>query len=82
VIDLRDTEFVDSTTLGVLLRARENAERSTIGFTVVLPQRRYTQVHQLLELTGLGPTFAIFDTLDEALSATRSRKNSSVRSAA
>jgi hypothetical protein len=40
-------------------------------------------VHQLLDITGLGATFAIFGTLDEALTAARSgRTSGSVRSAA
>jgi anti-anti-sigma factor len=83
VVDLRDTEFIDSTTLAVLLGARKQAERLGLGYTVVLPQRTYTQVHQLLDLTGLGSTFAIFDTLDDALGAARAgRTSGSVRSAA
>jgi anti-anti-sigma factor len=83
VVDLRDTEFIDSTTLAVLLAARRQAEQSGLGFTLVLPKRTYTQVHQLLDLTGLGATFAIFGTLDEALTAARSgRTSGSVRSAA
>jgi anti-anti-sigma factor len=83
VVDLRDTEFIDSTTLAVLLAARRQGEQSGLGFTLVLPHRTYTQVHQLLDLTGLGATFAIFGTLDEALAAARSgRTSGSVRSAA
>jgi anti-sigma B factor antagonist len=84
VVDLRDTEFVDSTTLAALLGARRDAERLGLGFTLVLPRREYTQVTRLLELTGLASTFAIYDTLDEALNAARSgsKAGGSVRSAA
>jgi anti-sigma B factor antagonist len=83
VVDLRDAEFIDSTTLGALLRARQRAERSTLGFTLVLSNREHTQVHRLLELTRLGTIFAIHPTLDEALTAARSNQTSgSVRSAA
>jgi anti-sigma B factor antagonist len=82
VVDLRETEFVDSTTLGVLLGARKQAEQRRLGFTIVLPPREYTQVHQILELTRLGSTFATFGTLDEALAAARRGQTSSVRSAA
>jgi anti-anti-sigma factor len=71
VIDLRDTAFVDSTTLSVLLGARLDAEKSSLGFALLLSDRHYTQVHQILELTGLGSTFAIFGKLDAALSAVR-----------
>jgi hypothetical protein len=35
----------------------------------VLPDRDYTEVHQILDLTGLGPIFTIFGTLDAALEA-------------
>lgn len=85
VVDLRDTEFIDSTTLAVLLAARRRAEQATLGFTLVLPDGGYTQVNQLLELTGLGSSFAIYTTLDDALAAARSgstKGGSSVRSAA
>ena len=82
VVDLRDTEFVDSTTLAVLLGARRQAEHDGLGFTTLLPPREYTQVHQILELTRLGSAFASFGTLDEALAAARSGRTSSVRSAA
>ena len=83
VVDLRDTDFIDSTTLAALLAARREAAKATLGFTVVLPQRNYTQVTQLLDLTGLGSSFAIYETLDEALAAARAGKNGgSVRSAA
>lgn len=71
VIDLRDTDFIDSTMLGTLLAARRDAEAAGLGFTLVLPRRTYTQVNQLLDLTGLGSTFAIFDKLDDALVAAR-----------
>ena len=69
VVDLRDASFIDSTTLSVLLGAHLRAEQSSLGFALVLPDRDYTQVHQILELTGLGPIFAIFGTLDAALKA-------------
>ncbi len=83
VIDLRDAEFIDSTTLSAMLRARQRAEKSALGFALVLAGHDYTQVHHLLDLTGLGSAFAIFPTLDDALSAARSGRNSgSVRSAA
>jgi anti-sigma B factor antagonist len=83
VVDLRDTEFIDSTTLGALLAARRDAAAAQLGFTLVLPQSDYTQVIQLLDLTRLRSTFAIYDTLDEALAASRSGKTGgSVRSTA
>ena len=71
VVDLRDTEFIDSTTLATLLSARRSAEEASLGFTFVLPKRNYTEVNQLLDLTGLGTKFAIFETLEQALTAAR-----------
>jgi anti-sigma B factor antagonist len=71
VIDLRDASFIDSTTLSVLLAARRRAEESSLGFALVLDDRRYTQVNQILELTGLGPTFAVCGELEDALDAVR-----------
>jgi anti-anti-sigma factor len=82
VIDLRDTDFVDSTTLSALLLGRREDEEQGLGFTLVLPRRTYTQVHQLLELTNLASVFGIYDTLDEAVVAARAGVTSSVRSAA
>ena len=81
VVDLRDAEFIDSTTLSALLRARQRAEKAALGFTLVLAGHEYTQVHQLLDLTGLGPTFAIFPTLDKALAAARSGQTSGSKQA-
>ena len=83
VVDLRDTEFIDSTTLSVLLLARREAEQARLGFTIVLPSREFTQIRQILELTRLGSAFASYGKLDDALTAARSGKTSgSVRSAA
>ena len=71
VVDLRDTTFVDSTTLSVLLGARHKAEQASLGFAIVLPEREYTQVHRILDLTGLVTTFATYNRLDDALTAAR-----------
>ncbi len=71
VVDLRETTFIDSTTLSVLLGARRRAEQSSLGFALVLPDQKYTQVNQILDLTGLGSAFAILGRLDEALAAVR-----------
>jgi len=83
VVDLRDAEFIDSSTLGVLLGASRDAEHAGLGFTLALTNRKYTQVNQLLDLTGLESAFAICDTLDNALAAARrGESGGSVRSAA
>jgi anti-anti-sigma factor len=72
VVDLCDAEFIDSMTLATLLAARRSAAGASLGFTVVLPQRDHTQVSRLLDLTGLRSSFAIYETVDEALVAARS----------
>jgi anti-anti-sigma factor len=72
VVDLRDATFIDSTTLGVLLSARERAERAGLGFALVLPAEEHAQVRRILELTRLGRLFASFTSLDDALRAARS----------
>ena len=71
VVDLCDAEFIDSTTLATLLAARRAAASAGLGFTVVLPQRGDTQVSRLLDLTRLRSSFAIYDSVDEALAAAR-----------
>lgn len=83
VVDLRDTTFIDSTTLSVLLTTRRRAEQTSLGFTLVMSEREYTQVNQLLDLTRLGAAFAIYGKLEDGLSAARARRTrGSVRSAA
>jgi anti-sigma B factor antagonist len=71
VVDLRDTTFVDSTTLSVLLGARHRAEQASLGFAIVLPERNYTQVHRILDLTDLVSTFATYNRLEDGLAAAR-----------
>lgn len=71
VVDLRDTAFIDSTTLSVLLVAQKQAQAAGRGFALVLGRGDYSQVHQILELTGLGRSFAIYPKLDDALIAVR-----------
>jgi anti-sigma B factor antagonist len=69
VIDLRDATFIDSTTLGVLLAARERAERTGLGFTLVLPADEHAQVNHILDLTQLGRAFASFTSVEQGLRA-------------
>jgi anti-anti-sigma factor len=71
VVDLTDASFIDSTTLSVLLGARRRAEQSSLGFVLLLPERDYTQVHHILDLTGLGSSFATLGNIEAALAAVR-----------
>jgi len=68
VVDLRDTSFLDSTSLGVLLNARHDAEEKGLRFVLVLAEG-FTQVQQILSITGLGSGFASFSKVDDALNA-------------
>jgi anti-anti-sigma factor len=79
VVDLSDATFVDSQTLSVLLSARHSAETAGLGFALALPREAYTQVHRILELTGLASSFAIFPTLERACDATREGMNGGER---
>jgi anti-sigma B factor antagonist len=71
IVDLSDASFIDSTTLSVLLAGQKKAGGKGLGFALVLPNRDYTQVHQILEITGLERSFAIYAKLDQALAAVR-----------
>jgi anti-sigma B factor antagonist len=66
VVDLRDATFIDSQTLSALLAARHQADEADLGFGLVLLDDRFTQVHRLLDLTGLGSAFAVFPTIEKA----------------
>jgi anti-anti-sigma factor len=71
VIDLQDATFVDSQTLSVLLSARHQAEEGKLGFVLVLPPEPYTQVHRILEMTGLATAFAIEPELERGVASAR-----------
>ena len=82
VLDLSEATFVDSQALSVLLTARHRAEQTGIGFAVVLPPEPYTQVHRILDITGLGASFATYPSLHEALAGARAGRNGGHRRAA
>jgi anti-anti-sigma factor len=74
-VDLREASFIDSTTLSVLLAGKTEAEERSLGFALVLAEDEYTPVNQILDLTGLGPSFAIFGKLEDALRELREPRN-------
>lgn len=74
VVDLTEATFVDSQTLSVLLGARHDAEEGSLGFALVLRADDATQVHRILEMTGLISAFVIEPTLERALAAARARR--------
>lgn len=71
VVDLTDATFVDSQTLSALLSGRHQADIANLGFTLVLPDESYTQVHRILRMTGLGSWFATYPTHARAVAAAR-----------
>src|SRR5438046_9528359 len=59
VVDLRETEFIDSTTLATLLAARRGAEQAELGFAFVLTKRNYQAANPLHALTGQRARWAL-----------------------
>ena len=76
VVDLSEATFVDSQTLSVLLSGRHQADTSRLGFTLVLPDGDFTQVHRILRMTGLGSWFATYPSLPEAVAGARAGQSS------
>jgi anti-anti-sigma factor len=73
VVDLTEATFIDSQTLSVLLGARHASEQRKLGFVVVLSEEDYTQVHRILDMTGLISAFVVERTLERALASSRAR---------
>jgi anti-sigma B factor antagonist len=63
VIDMSETTFIDSTTLGVLLSVVKRVRPEGGTVVLVCPDRN---VRRIFEITLLDRVFAIVDTLDEA----------------
>lgn len=66
VVDLRGLSFIDSTGLGVLVRAHQAAEEQGRRFGLV---RGNGQVNRLLSLTGLDEELLVGDFADQLMSA-------------
>jgi anti-anti-sigma factor len=71
VIDLSEATFIDSQTLSVLLTGRNTAEQKARGFVLALSKDDYTQVHRILEMTGLLTAFVTRATVGEAVGTAR-----------
>jgi len=63
VIDMTDTTFIDSTTLGVLLSVVKRVRPEGGAVVLICPDRN---VRRIFEITLLDRVFAIVDTRDEA----------------
>jgi anti-anti-sigma factor len=66
VVDLSFLQFMDSSGVGTLVRAEQEAKASGQRLVIVRGPR---QVEQLLELTGLAQRLTIVDSLSEAREA-------------
>lgn len=66
VVDMSGTEFCDSTGLNVLVRAKKQAEAQGRQLRLVV---RGAALVRILEVSGIGPMFEIFDSLDQAVQA-------------
>ena len=66
VVDLRGLTFIDSTGLGVLVRAHQLAQEQGRRFGLV---RGNGQVDRLLSLTGLDEELLVGDSADELMNA-------------
>jgi anti-sigma B factor antagonist len=64
VVNLEDVEFLDSTGLGVLVGALKRLRSHDGELSLVCTQQRILKV---FEITGLTKVFAIYDTVDSAV---------------
>ena len=79
VVDLSEATFVDSQTLSVLLSGRHRADAANLGFTLVLPEETFTQVHRILRMTGLASWFATYPSMRLAVNGARAGHTSGGR---
>jgi anti-sigma B factor antagonist len=68
VVDLSGTEFLDSSVVAILLRAREEAHVEGASFALVIDDSTGQSVRQLFEITGLATIFRVVSSRSEALS--------------
>jgi anti-sigma B factor antagonist len=64
VLDLEDVTFVDSTALGIFVRAHERALSEHTVFSLVLPHRRLSR---LATMMGLDQVLNMYESLDAAI---------------
>ena len=69
VVDLTDTTFIDSTTLGVLVGGVKRLRTNEGQLSLVCSDRNITKI---FEITGLDRVFTIYPTREEALAQVKS----------
>jgi anti-anti-sigma factor len=67
VVDLSRAEFLDSSVVAILLRAREEAHVQGASFALVIDDSTGQSVRQLFEITGLATIFRVASSREEAL---------------
>ena len=67
IVDLSATEFIDASTIGVLMEARQHAIELDRRFSVVLGTEPI--VERLLEVSGVLPLLDVVPTVERALDA-------------
>jgi anti-anti-sigma factor len=67
IVDLTRSEFLDSSVVSVLLRAREQAQERGRRFALVVDDTTGWAVRQLLDMTGLTEVFPIESSRDDAI---------------
>ena len=71
VIDLTETESIDSAILGVLLSGLRRAREQGSGFALVVSDEDGSPVRRVLEITGLTVVFPTFSSREPAIGAVR-----------
>ena len=71
VVDLTETESIDSAILGVLLSGLRRAREQGSGFALVVPGDDDSPVRRVLEITGLTVVFPTFSARAPAIGAVR-----------
>jgi anti-sigma B factor antagonist len=66
IVDFRDTTFIDSTTLGVLVGGVKRLRSNDGQLSLVCSDRNITKI---FEITGLDRVFTIYATRAEAVNA-------------
>jgi anti-anti-sigma factor len=64
IVDLRELEFIDSTGLGLLIKANRQAEAAGRRFAIV---RGQSQVQRLLGVTGIEQRLTLVNSPEELL---------------
>ena len=71
IVNLERVEFLDSTGLGVLVGGLKRVRAHDGSLDLVCTQER---ILKIFRITGLTNVFAIHDTVDQAIAATKGRR--------